>query len=192
MPYPQALGVLELDSIARGWRVLDDMVKRAPVTVRSAQAVSGGKFLIFVSGDIAPVEEAMSAGKFAAKRTCFGDVLLTYCHLALWEGLDGRFGVQAIDALGLIESRSVADTLCGADAALKAAEVRLACLHLAQGIDGKAYFGLSGALADVEVALDAATSQMRSQHIVELELMARPHDDMTLTLLKLPTIHQKY
>jgi hypothetical protein len=44
----------------------------------------------------------------------------------------------------VVEVSSVAGTLLAADAALKAAQVRLLKLHLARGIGGKGYFSMTG------------------------------------------------
>lgn len=38
----ESLALLELDSIARGYRVLDALVKEAPVTVKHANLLSPG------------------------------------------------------------------------------------------------------------------------------------------------------
>jgi microcompartment protein CcmL/EutN len=192
MSYPEALGILELTSIARGWRVLDDMIKRAPARVRAAHPISSGKFLIFLEGDLASVEEALGAGRRAASRCVAGDVLLTRCHSAVWAALDGALATPAIDALGVVESLSIADTILGADAAMKAAQVQLVALRMGQGIDGKGYFAVAGSLSEVEAAIDDATQRMRSQQIIELELLARPHEEMTRALLNLTTIHDPY
>lgn len=191
--YPEALGLIELSSIVRGYRVLDDMVKRSPVQVHGAHPVSGGKFLIFVAGDVAEVDEAMIAGMEATTpETLVGELFLAQCHEDLWEGLERRFCSQSVDALGLIETRSVVDAVLGADTALKAAEVRLSSLHLANGIQGKAYFTVTGAQHDVEAAIEAATLRLRPELIIEQIVINRPHDQMTLELIGLETIHDKY
>jgi microcompartment protein CcmL/EutN len=56
-----ALAVIELSSIARGHRVADAMLKRAPVGLMRADAVSPGKFLV-VEGDVAAVDESFTSG----------------------------------------------------------------------------------------------------------------------------------
>ena len=57
-----ALALIELSSIARGHRVADAMVKRAPVNLLRADWVSPGKFLVLVDGSVAAVDEAYRAG----------------------------------------------------------------------------------------------------------------------------------
>lgn len=189
----EALGVVELESIVRGHRVLDAMVKRAPVRVRAAYPVSSGKFLIFIDGQVAEVEEALDAGLARADAHLAGSLFLPRAHDQLWLGLVGQFTERAVDALGLFESRSVVDCLLGADAALKASEVELAALHLARGIGGRAYFVVSGSQPDVEAALEAVeASSIRPALVIEQDVITAPHDEMTVELLGLTTIHPKY
>jgi len=190
--YPEALGVVELNTIIRGYRVLDAMVKRSPVVVRAAYPVSSGKFLIFVEGGVAEVEEAMDAAAEPARPALAGELFLPYCHDEVWDALFERFHDGKIDALGLFESRSVVDTVLGADTALKAAEVHLVALHLAQGIGGRAYFVVCGEQYDVEAAIEAAIHRVRPEEIIEHDVITAPHDDMTLELLGLMTVHGKY
>ena len=57
-----ALAVVELSSIARGHRVADAMLKRAPVRLMRADAISPGKFLVLVEGDVAAVDESFRVG----------------------------------------------------------------------------------------------------------------------------------
>ena len=48
----EAICVIETSSIARGFVVLDALVKRAPVVVKTARAVSPGKFLLVFGGAV--------------------------------------------------------------------------------------------------------------------------------------------
>ena len=53
-----ALGILELEHIARGILVSDAVVKRAPVAIVRSTPVSGGKYLLFLRGGVAEMEDA--------------------------------------------------------------------------------------------------------------------------------------
>jgi microcompartment protein CcmL/EutN len=65
-----------------------------------------------------------------------------------------------------------------ADVALKATEVSVLKMHLAIGIGGKGYFNLAGELADVEAALDAVRAAARSEQVIGIELIPRPHPEV--------------
>ena len=49
-------------------------------------------------------------------------------------------------------------------------------LHLARGIGGKGYLVVSGALPDVEAALDAGAEAGGAEHLVGRELLANPDE----------------
>lgn len=204
MTHPEALGVIELGAVVRGYRVLDAMVKQAPVRVRGAYPVSSGKFLIFVDGSVAEVDEAMQAGLGVTGSHLVAKLFLSMAHDDVWHGVAAQLSpdeerpwrvpgiTPEIDALGLLELTSVAETVKGADVALKAAHTRLAALHLARGIGGRAYFVLSGAQHDVEAAIEEAYLAVREETIIDHDVITAPHDDMTLSLLGLETVHPKY
>ena len=82
----------------------------------------------------------------------------------------------------MLELSTVASTILAADAALKAAQVRLIKLHLARGIGGKGYFTLSGSLDSIEAAVAAAASSVAPELLVNTEVIASPHGDLARCL----------
>ncbi len=72
----------------------------------------------------------------------------------------------------------MAAALRSADAACKAAEVRLQLLHLARGIGGKAWFIVRGSLESVEASVAAATQAAGDGLLAGAEVIARPHLDL--------------
>ena len=172
-----ALGLIETNSIARGLVVTDQMVKKAPVELVLARTVSPGKHLTLVSGAVADVDEAMRIGVETAAHTLVDRLQLAQVAQPLLDAL-ARQIVAPCDALGIVETFSVASTLLAADAACKAATVWVSELHLADGLGGKAYFILSGQQADVEAALFAAETAIPTGLLQAKELIPRPHDDV--------------
>jgi microcompartment protein CcmL/EutN len=51
-------------------------------------------------------------------------------------------------------------------------------LQLARGIGGKAFFTLTGSLADVEAAVEAAVGILDAALVQATEIIAAPHDDL--------------
>ncbi len=172
-----ALGLIETSSIARGMVVTDAMVKKAPVTLVLARTISPGKFIILVSGEVAEVEEAMLIGVATAEQTLVDRLQLSQVAPELIGALD-RHVEYPTDAVGIVETFSVASSLLAADAACKAANVQLCELRLGDGLGGKAYFVLAGTQADVEAALFAAETVIPAGLLLARELIARPHDDL--------------
>lgn len=175
-PTGPALGLLELESLARGVVVADALVKRARVALAVAEAVTPGKYLLVFTGPEAEVEEAFHAGRAAGAHLVLDALHLPHVAepvlAALLEGAAAEVGPD--DAVGIVELHTVAATLRAADVALKSARVRLTHLHVARGIGGKGWFTVAGVQHDVEAALDAAGAAVQAPLLVATELIQRP------------------
>lgn len=170
-----ALGIVEVRSIARGYFTLDAMTKRAEISVIHAEPVSPGKFWIAVTGGEAEIFEAMEAGLDTAGDSRIDHTLLPGAHPAVLDAVARAVAPRTPgDAIGVLETATMAASVRAADAALKCADVTLVDLHLARGIGGKGYLVLTGSLSDVEAALDAAASCAGDSAVVGRELMANP------------------
>ena len=155
-----ALALIELDSIAAGIAAGDAMAKRAPIDVLRAGTVHPGKYLVLAGGSVGDVEEALAAGREAGG-ACVLDVLfLPNVHPAVVAALRGRRGEPAGEALGIIETRTVAAILGAADAGLKGAHVRLLELRLADDLGGKGYLLFDGTVSEVEAAVEIGTGRL--------------------------------
>ena len=173
----EALALIELGSIARGHRVADAMLKRAPVGLLRAEWVSPGKFLVLVEGGVAAVDEAFRAGLEVAADRVVDRLFLPQAHASLWPALAGEPSSAAVDSLGIVETTTVAATLLAADAAAKAAAVRIE-LQLGRGIGGKGFFTVTGPLAEVEAAVEAAGAILEVAQLHATEIIAAPHVDL--------------
>ena len=172
-----ALGLVEVGSIARGVVVLDAMVKRSPVTVVDSWTASPGKYLVLVTGEVAEVDEAMEAGLAAAAEHLLDQVFLPQPDATILPAVCGARDRPTDDSVAVVETAMAAAAIRAADAAVKAAEVRLVELRLATGLGGKAYFVLAGDLFFVEAAVEAATDAAGRERLVNVELIANPHPD---------------
>ena len=56
-----ALALVEISSIAIGYRVLNELIKRAPVHILDANLTEPSKYVIVFWGPLAEVEESMDA-----------------------------------------------------------------------------------------------------------------------------------
>ena len=178
-----ALAVVELSSIARAFPVTDAMVKRAPARLWRTSALSPGKFLIILTGGVAEVDESYRAGLEVAGHFAIDHVFLPNADPQIVATLRKPPTGLVVDALGIIETHHCAATIRGADAALKAAEVTLAHLHLGQGIGGKGVFAFSGELHDVQAALEEGVWAAQEEFVLTREEIAAPHGGMTLSML---------
>ena len=173
-----ALALMEIDSIARGYLVMDALAKRARVTVKWAKPVTPGKFLILFAGDIASTEEAMMAAQEVAGSKLLGSMLLPQVHVELLAALGGNFSQREMAAVAVVELNHVWSTLECADHALKAAQVGLIQMKLAAGIGGKGYFILVGAHADIIAAQEAIRGSDLMENLIAIEIIANPQPDI--------------
>jgi len=178
-----ALAVIELASIARGHRVADAMCKRAPVRLVRADAISPGKFVVLVEGDVAAVDESFRVGVDVAGDRVVDTLFLPQPHQTLWPALAGEANAsEGIESLGIVETTTVAATVRAADAAAKAARIRVIEMQLGRGIGGKAFFTVTGALAEVEAAVEAAVGVVEATRIHTTEIIPAPHADFVAKL----------
>lgn len=174
-----AIALLEFGSIAFGIRAGDAMVKRAPVDVVYAGTVHPGNYLVLVGGDVACVEEAYQAGLEAGTRTLLDQLFLPAVHPEVVQALLGRRGASSGEALGMVETRTVAATIGAADCGLKGAEVTLVEIRLADRIGGKGYCAFSGPLAEVEAAVEVAVDRLPSpETLVADVVIPKFHEEM--------------
>ena len=179
----EALALIEVASIARGHRVADAMLKRAPVALLRADAVSPGKFLILVEGEVAAVDEAFRQGIDVAAADIVDKLFLPQPHDELGPAVRGESRAGGgVDSLGIVETATVATTIVAADAATKAAAVRITEMQLARGIGGKAFFTVTGPLAEVEAAVEAGVGAIEAAAVRGTEIIAAPHEDLVARL----------
>ena len=154
------LALHELDSIAVGIEAGDAMAKRAPVDVLHAGTVHPGRYLVLVGGAVADVEEALAAGCEVGEGSILDVVFLPAIDPQVVEALRGARQPGESEALGVIETTTVASVIDAADAGVKGALVRLIELRVADDLGGKAYVLFDGRVADVEAAVDLGLARI--------------------------------
>jgi microcompartment protein CcmL/EutN len=173
-----ALALLELDSIAAGIEAGDAMAKRAPIDVIRAGTVHPGKYLVLVGGAVADVEEALEAGREVGASSVLDVVLLPHVHPELVPAIRGARRPAAGEALGVIETATVAAILEAADAGLKGARVRLLEIRLADDLGGKGYLLFDGTVADVEAAVEIGVGRIAGSPGLAWRVIPRLHAEM--------------
>ena len=177
-----ALGLLELESIAAGIEVGDAMAKRAPLEVLRAGTVHPGKYLVLVGGEVADVEEALDAGRELGGLSVRDTTFQPSIHPHVVDGARGtRLGAEA-EALGIIETATVAAIIRAADAGLKGARVRLLELRLADDLGGKGYLLFGGEVTDVEAAVEIGVAAVGEARGLHSRVIAQLHDEMAAEL----------
>lgn len=173
-----SLGLIETNSIAAGVRAADEIMKAAHVRLLEASPISSGKFLVVFTGNVADVEASLAAGRRFAGGSLVDELLLARVHAEVGPAIERTEPVNEVgNALGVVETLSVASAIAGADAAAKAARVRVLEIAPGRGIGGKGFFTITGEVASVEAAAAAArvVIDARGYHL-RTEILAGPHD----------------
>ncbi len=187
-----AIVLLEFDSIAVGILAGDAMVKRAPLATLHAGSVHPGKYLVLAGGEVASVEEARAAGREAGAGSLLDEIFLPEVHPAVVEALTGGRRPLRGEALGIVETRTVAATIGAADAGVKGAEVALLEIRMADGLGGKGYALFSGEVEDVEAAVEIGVGQLPSrEQLLARIVIPQIHPEMVENLIAHPEFGQR-
>lgn len=175
-PVP-TLGIIELSSIAKGLQVCDFMLKKAEVRLLRSGPVGSGKFMIFITGDEADLQEAVEEGRFQADPFLVSWTFLPNLHPQVFTALEGKKNPgSGADALGIVEARALAAMIHASDRAVKATAVHLVELTFDLDLGGKGYFTLAGNLAELEVSIATAVTVLQAENAyIHSEILARPH-----------------
>ena len=158
---PPAIGIWEFSSVPAGIECADAIIKGAPVDSISTGTTHPGKYVVLVTGDTASVEVAGDIVTERVRPSLIDSVFLADAALAVAEALLGpeRPVSLVAEAVGVVETVSVAAGVNAADAAVKHANVSLSGLRLADGLGGKAYFIVDGTVGEVAAAVEAANDR---------------------------------
>ena len=184
-----AVGMIELDSIATGVVAGDAMIKASPLGSIYAGTVHPGRYLVLVSGDTASVEIALDVGREAGAGSLLDSMLLPDIHPDVTSRLIATDDTALAEgeAIGVVETSTVATLIEAADAGVKAASVTIASLRLADGLGGKGYTVFGGILAEVEAAVEAAVARAEPTgqllgHVVVSQLAAEMRHNLATDL----------
>ena len=163
---PVAIAAIETSSIAQGTVVGDAMLKTADVELIDASSLSPGKYWVLIGGMVAPVRASFERGKVAAADTLLDSLMIPALHDSVLPALRGVAPHADHDALGVLETHTAAAAIVAADTAVKAAQVAIRDLRLANGLGGKGYFYVSGTVSDVQAAIEAGRAEAQKRGLL--------------------------
>ncbi len=153
MTFEPALALIDFSSVAVGIEAADAMVKRAEIDVIRAGTVQPGRYLVLIGGSVGEVQDSLAAGRDVGGDAVLDYVFLPRVHSDVVEAIAGDRMPEPSDALGVVETATVAAAIRAADAGVKGADVRLVEIRLADGLGGKGIVLYSGLVADVQAAV---------------------------------------
>ncbi|MDR0308352.1 MAG: BMC domain-containing protein [Coriobacteriales bacterium] len=174
----KAIGLMELNSIAKGYEVADAMLKSARVEIYMSTPICPGKYVTLIYGDVASVENAIKTGIRIGEEAVIDDLVIPNIEEQIFPAITGTTAIKQIDAVGVIESLSIASLIMAADAATKEANVQIIEIRLGSGLGGKAYVSLTGDVADVRAAVANGVEAIRETgNLVYFTVIPSPHGD---------------
>jgi len=111
--------------------------------------------MVMVRGDVAAVRSSVEAGSRAGDFSIVDTFVIPNVHDSVFPAIAGTNKIEMLEALGIIESFSVASLVEAADAAAKTADVQLIEVRLAMALGGKAFVTLTGSVAAVRSAVES-------------------------------------
>ena len=178
-----ALGMIEVTSIPAGVEAGDAMLKAAAVELVTAQSVCAGKYIVLVTGEVAAVRESVAAGKTAAGPKLVDSMVIANVHPQVPQAINACTEIGQVAAVGVLEAFSLCAAVLASDAAVKAADVSLMEVRLGRGLGGKSFIILTGEVAAVRAAVDAAHALEEVAGLMnDSVVIPAPHPDMIRAL----------
>lgn len=160
------LGVLELTSIAAGIKTLDAMVKAAVVRIIDAKTICPGKFYIIITGEVAAVEASLTAGRETAAGYLLDELFLPNLHNQVIPAILGTVETTMWEAVGVLETFSIAAALEAGDIAAKKSDIELPEIRLATGLGGKSYVKMIGKYHNILISMEAAVNHVQEKGLL--------------------------
>ena len=176
----KAIGMAEYQTVSAGIKAADLMIKTADVEVIEAQVVCPGKYIIILSGDLSAVDAAENnLGEKMIDKFVLGNP-----DDSIFPAIYGANEIKNRNALGTLETYSVAAMIVAADTAAKTAEVELIEMRLARGMCGKSYMLITGEVAAVSAAIDRAIETAGDKGMfLDSSVIANPDDKLWETIV---------
>ena len=175
----KAIGMAEYQTVSAGIKAADLMIKTADVEVIEAQVVCPGKYIIILSGDLSAVKAAVDAAENNLGEKMIDKFVLGNPDDSIFPAIYGANEIKNRNALGTLETYSVAAMIVAADTAAKTAEVELIEMRLARGMCGKSYMLITGEVAAVTASVDNVKEKLKeSSMYLDSSVIANP-DKMT-------------
>jgi len=180
----ESIGLIEFSSIAKGIEAADAMLKAAAVELVMNRTICSGKYIAMVTGDVAAVASSVHDGERVAAEAVIDTFIIPNVHPAIFPALTATNTVSSLDAMGILESFSVAALIEGADAAVKAADIELLEIRLAMALGGKAFVTMTGEVSAVRAAVDAGAEIIARQGLlVNKIVIPRPRPEIVREIL---------
>ena len=174
-----AVGIIELKSIAKGVEACDSALKSAGISLVSAHPSCPGKYEIILTGGIADVDAAVSHVKGRFESTIVDTAVMGRIDPQVVTALFGTESTSKSGSLGVIETFSAASAIKAADIAVKTANVAIYDLRVSRGMGGKGLVMITGDVGDVTASVEAGAEYAAGLGLLmNRSVIAAPHKEL--------------
>ena len=175
----QAVGVIELKSIAKGIEATDAALKSAGIRLVSSHPACPGKYEMILTGTISNVSAAVDYVKERFGEKLIDSSIMGRIDEQVITALFGTVSVSKSGSLGIIETYSASSAIKAADIAVKTAKVEIFELRVSRGMGGKGMVLITGDVGDVTAAVDAGARHAQDQGLFcNSSIIAAPHESL--------------
>lgn len=175
----KAIGMVEYQTVSSGITATDLMIKTANVEIMQSSVVCPGKYITLISGELSAIAAAIDAAKVQLGDKLTDSFVLGNPHEDIFPAIYGGAPVEDARALGVLETFSAPAIIAAADTAAKTSDVSLIELRIARGMCGKSYMLLTGDVAAVTAAIEAAKMKAGDEGLL-LDSTVIPNPDKSL------------
>ena len=180
----QAIGLIELTSIAKGIETTDAMIKSAQIEIIEAKPICPGKYVVLICGDVSAVDNAIKVGEEKGTHAVVDSFILANIHPQVIKAISSASEVTELKALGVIETFTAASLIVSADRAAKTGQVELIEIRIGMGIGGKSFVTLTGDVSSVKSSVEAgAASASEKGMLVEYVVIPSPNKHLKACIL---------
>lgn len=154
----RTIGCVELNSVALGMHVADEMLKAAEVELVMARPTCPGRYIVIVAGDVGATQSSVDTGCEIGGDMVVDWFTIPNVHPDVIPALSGTTLAPRIDALGVIETCTTASCILAADAAAKSGMVQLLEIRTAAGLGGKAFVTMTGDVSSVQSSVESGVA----------------------------------
>jgi microcompartment protein CcmL/EutN len=184
-----AIGIIELASIYKGFHVQDEVLKSANVEKLVARTICSGKYFMMVRGSVADVDTAINIAKEIGGFSLVNATTIPNVDPRVFPAIAGTTTIQVntnkkVEAMLIMETFSVVSAIKAADYAVKEAELNILRVHVAMAVGGKGFVVLTGDIGALEEAVKPALEYIKQDGMLAgYVIIKSPHEDVLKELI---------
>ncbi len=184
-----AVGIIELASIYKGYEVQDAVLKAAHVEKLIARTICSGKYIMIVRGEVADVETAIGVATEVGGFSVVNATTIPNIDPRIFPAIVGCTileprGKEKVGAILIIETFSVVSAIKAADVAVKEAPLDILRIHVAMAVGGKGFVVITGDVEALEAAAAPAVEFCKGEGLLAgYAIIRNPHEDVLKDLL---------